>query len=77
MDVSEKVDMVLRGLQQYFAEHPDVEFVSAVDANKYLDKKGILRDRKSRSGAPLRELLREGEIPNAEKVGHLWRIYRR
>lgn len=77
MDVSEKVDMVLRGLQQYFAEHPDVEFVGAVDANKYLDKKGILRDRKSRSGLPLRKLLREREIPNAEKVGHLWRIYRR
>lgn len=77
MDVSEKVNMVLRGLQQYFAEHPDVEFVGAVDANKYLDKKGILGDSKSRRGLPLRKLLREGEIPNAKKVGHLWRIYRR
>ena len=30
------IENALRGLEQYFAEHPGVEWVGAVEANEYL-----------------------------------------
>lgn len=70
------IENALRGLEQYFAEHPDVEWVGAVEANEYLERKGFYRDYPKRAGLPLRKLLRDGKIPGAEKVGARWRIHR-
>ena len=70
------IENALRGLKQYFAEHPDVEWVSAVEANEYLERKGFYRDYPKRAGLPLRKLLRDGKIPGAKKVSARWRIHR-
>jgi hypothetical protein len=41
--------------------------VAAVEAARWLDKAGILRDSRSRPGLPLRERLRVGEIDGADQ----------
>jgi hypothetical protein len=41
--------------------------VEAVEAARWLDAAGLLKDRPERPGAPLRELLREGRIVGAEQ----------
>ncbi len=40
--------------------------ITAVEANRILDKAGVLKDSTSRPGLPLRNLLRDNKIPNAE-----------
>lgn len=41
--------------------------VSAVEAARWLDEGGLLRDSQSRPGLPLRNLLRAGAIENADQ----------
>lgn len=48
--------------------------VDPVEANSYLERKGLLNDSQSRPGLPLRKLLRAGEIPHAYQDGRYWRI---
>lgn len=45
-----------------------------VEINEHLNKKGILSDSSSRPGAPIRKLLRNGQIPLAYQVGVKWEI---
>lgn len=44
------------------------------EANKELEKRGILKDRNRRSGCYLRRILRDGLIPHAYKEGSYWVI---
>lgn len=48
-------------IQEQLAER-GMDYVTAVEAAQWLDRAGILTDRKDRHGAPLRELLREKKI---------------
>ena len=41
-----------------FIKKNRIDTLSAVEASEILDKKGILKDSKSRKGSPLRKLLR-------------------
>lgn len=66
---------IIRFLDRYL-ERSGREYVSAVEANKWLEQSGLLCDSASRPGAPLRRLLREKSIPSARKFGGEWRIYR-
>jgi hypothetical protein len=51
--------------------------VSAVEAARWLDAAGILRDSPTRPGLPLRKRLREGGIIGQQQEnGHWWYIYR-
>lgn len=50
--------------------------VTAVDAARWLDEAGVLRDSTSRPGQPLRILLRAGAIPKAEQRSGRWFILR-
>ena len=46
------------------------ESIGAVEANTLLDKAGILKDNPQRPGLPLRNKLRNGELPHAyQKAG--------
>lgn len=67
---------IIQAISEYFDLHPNKEHITPVEANEYLEKIGVLKDSNSRKGKPLRELLREGLIPNAQKFGYYWRIYR-
>lgn len=50
--------------------------VAAVEAARWLDQAGVLRDSPQRPGKPLREKLRNGLIPGARQEGGRWYIYR-
>ena len=57
-----------------YLENNNLESISAVDANRLLDEKGLLKDSDSRKGLPLRKKLRNGEIPHAYQTEVFWRI---
>ena len=42
--------------------------VTAVEAAKWLDEAGLLRDQPNRPGLPLRKMLRDGLISNSRQV---------
>lgn len=46
-------------------EQKKLPYVTAVEANELLASKGLLRNSASRRGKPLRDLLRDGQIPHA------------
>lgn len=57
-----------------FAE--SIDRVSAVDAARWLDRAGLLKDSESRPGLPLRRLLRDGMIIGAhQQANNRWFIY--
>lgn len=51
-----------------------IKELRAVQAAEILDKAGILRDSKHRPGLPLRNKLRNAEIPHAYQSGRYWYI---
>lgn len=57
-----------------FLERKSLDYVTPVEANAYLERKGILKDSHDRPGKPLREILRAGKFPHAYQVGRLWKI---
>lgn len=57
-----------------FLESEGQDFTTPPEANVLLEKKGLLNDYSSRSGLPLRKILRNGMIPHAYKKGANWRI---
>jgi hypothetical protein len=49
-------------------------YLTAVEANEILAKKGLLKDSSLRPGKPLRDLLRKGHFPHAYQNGTFWYI---
>ena len=52
-----------------FLEKRGISSTNPVEANKMLEKKGLLRDSKNSPGLPLRNLLRAKRIPHAYQTG--------
>lgn len=50
------------------------QYLEPCEANQYLERMGLLKDRPERCGLPLRRLLRAGRIPHAYQDGVRWRI---
>lgn len=48
--------------------------ISAPEANRNLEKAGLLNDSENRPGRPLRKLLRAGYFPHAYKENGRWVI---
>lgn len=59
------IELIIRAIDEYLEKNNLTE-VTAVEANKILDNLGILKDSSDRPGLPLRNVLREGKLPNAE-----------
>jgi hypothetical protein len=55
-------------------EGSGLQSVAAVEAARWLDDAGLLRDSRSRPGKPLRDLLRSGVIKHARQDGRFWYI---
>lgn len=58
------INMIIEYLDNYLIKN-HVPFVSAPEANKIIEKVGLLKDSKHSPGKPLRELLRAGYFPHA------------
>lgn len=58
------IKLIIATIDAYL-EETHLERVSAVDAAAILEKNGILKDSDSRPGLPLRNLLRNNELPHA------------
>ena len=59
------IDLIVKTIDDYLDKN-NLSEVTAVEANKVLEKAGLLNDSSSRAGLPLRNLLRADKIPNAE-----------
>lgn len=57
-----------------YLETTNQQIVTPVEANKELERHGLLSDSKERPGLPLRRLLREAQIPHAYKEDGRWYI---
>lgn len=66
------IKKIISLINLYFDKHR-IAKVEANEIAKYLDKHGALNF--STKGQPFRKLLREGKIPNAEKIGGNWYIH--
>lgn len=70
----DKIEMMKKCLDDYMAKN-NLAFITPPDANAVLEKAGLLRDSKTRRGAPLRILLRDGKFSNAVRDTEGWKIY--
>lgn len=61
----ENIDLIVKTIDDYLDKN-NLSEITAVEANKVLEKVGLLNDSLSRAGLPLRNLLRAGRIPTAE-----------
>ena len=59
------IALIVKTLDDYLDSN-NLKEITAVEANKVLEKAGILTDSSNRSGLPLRNLLRTGKVPTAE-----------
>jgi len=57
-----------------FLERKQQETTTPVEINPYLEKLGLLKNSNSRNGKPIREKLRDGEIPYAYQISTKWFI---
>ena len=58
----------IRKIIDFIDDYPDKTgkaFLAPPEANALLEKAGILKDSKHRRGLPLRNILRDGQIPQA------------
>ena len=69
MDVSKLIKAI-----DELLERSEQDSVNPVEANAYLERKGILKDSHDRPGKPLREILRAGKFPHAYQEDRLWKI---
>ena len=67
------IDEIISAID-FFIEEKNLEYTTPVEANKYLNSIGLLKDSSSRPGLPLRELLRDDQIIHAYQIGVHWRI---
>ncbi|MBO6793234.1 MAG: GIY-YIG nuclease family protein [Balneolaceae bacterium] len=66
---------VVRAIDAFLDANNKIE-TTPPEVAPYLEKKGILKNSKQRSGKELRVLLRNGQIPNAIQKGNRWVIRR-
>ncbi|MCH5238184.1 MAG: hypothetical protein J1E95_10385 [Muribaculaceae bacterium] len=59
------IELIIRKIDEYL-EKNNLNEIKAVEAAEYLDRIGVLKDSKDRPGLPLRNILRDNLIPNAE-----------
>lgn len=59
------IELIIRTIDKYLEENNLVE-ITAVEANRVLEKAKVFNDYPQRAGRPLRELLRANLIPTAE-----------
>jgi hypothetical protein len=57
-----------------YLEKKNLRSLTPPGANMLLDQAGLLKDGKSRKGKPLRELLKDKQLPQAYYVGRYWYI---
>ena len=67
------VEKMTKFIDNYLETH-QMEYITPPEANGLLAEAGLLRNYKSRSGKPLRDLLRDNKFPHAYQEGGLWRI---
>lgn len=67
------IEKIIACIDRYL-EQSGQQTITPPDANKLLERDGILNDSQSRPGKPLRDLLRDKKIPHAYKVGNKWHI---
>lgn len=61
----DNIQLIIKTLDKYIEDNNLIE-ITAVQANEILDRAGILKDSQLRPGLPLRNILRDNLIPNAE-----------
>jgi hypothetical protein len=71
--VPRDIDAINRHIQKQLRES-GLERVSAVEAARWLDDAGLLRDSRQRRGKPLRDLLRAREVIGQRRDGNRWFI---
>ncbi|NLY98667.1 MAG: very short patch repair endonuclease [Clostridiaceae bacterium] len=74
LNMSNKIDEINLFIQDELAKLK-LNKVGAVQAARWLDSTGLLKDSKNRPGLPLRRLLRDGKICEGKKEGRFWFIY--
>lgn len=57
-----------------FLEENHQETTNPVEINAYLETIGLLHDSNSKRGKPIRDILRNGQIPHAYQIGVNWKI---
>ena len=67
------VKKMTKFIDNYLETH-QMEYITPPEANELLAEAGLLDDSESRSGKPLRDLLRDNKFPHAYQEGRLWRI---
>ena len=67
------VKKITKFIDNYLEAH-QMEYITPPEANELLAEAGLLDDSESRSGKPLRDLLRDNKFPHAYQEGRLWRI---
>ena len=68
-----RMKLIIACIDNYL-ETTNQQIVTPVEANKELERCGLLSDSKERPGLPLRRLLREDQIPHAYKEDGRWYI---
>lgn len=71
--MKEAIQQIIQCIDLWLEQNHETE-VAAVQAAEILDKAGLLKDSKSRPGLPLRNKLRDNEIPHAYQRGSYWYI---
>lgn len=66
-----KIDRINEFLQNKLKQE-NIKEVTAVQAAKWLDRAGILKDSEHREGLPLRRLLRSGKILGQRQESNRW-----
>ena len=67
------VKKMTKFIDNYLEAH-QMEYITPPEANELLAEAGLLDDSESRSGKPLRDLLRYNKFPHAYQERRLWRI---
>ncbi len=76
MNRNNSVNAINNFIQQELKRR-NFSYVSAVEAAKWLNREGLLKDSESRPGKPLRDLLRAGKIDGQKQQSNRrWYIYR-
>lgn len=69
----ENIERIIDTIDE-FLNRKHLKITNPVEINPYLEAKGLLKDSKSRPGAPIRRLLRANYIPHAYQIGVRWYI---